>query len=590
MKNILRIFKIAKPLYGTVSLLILLILFTSVISLLAPIFSKYIVDEIVAQIQTGEGDLDRLYLLIGITFALGVLSVLLTAISERVGDHFAGRIRQFLTERFYDKVLRLPQSYFDSETSGKINNQLTRGITTIQGFLNSFSNFVFPTFLQSIFTIVILAYYNVAIAFFVALLFPIYLAISYYSAARWGKEEVKKNRIEDINRSRIQEVISNIRLVKSFTNEKNEYDLVSKNLTEINTIYAKQSREFHIYDFFRNFSLSIILLGINIVAFYGTFKGNLSIGELVLILQLVNQARLPLMAMSFILEAVQMAEAGSKEYFEVLNLESKEDYDTDEKIERIIDPTIQFENVNFNYKDSENVLKDISFEISKNEVVALVGPSGAGKSTIINLILKFYEPTGGEIKLSEKNYKDLTPKFVRENVALVFQENELFSSTVKENVMYGQEATDEEIIQALKKANAWEFVQKLPNGINSEIGERGVKLSGGQKQRIQIARAILKDAPILILDEATSNLDAKSESEVQDALETLMEDRLTIIIAHRFSTIQNATKVVVIDENHQIENIGSPGELAKKPGIYSTLLHYQIEGNKKLLRKFDISL
>ncbi|HRN96634.1 MAG TPA: ATP-binding cassette domain-containing protein, partial [Candidatus Levybacteria bacterium] len=217
-----------------------------------------------------------------------------------------------------------------------------------------------------------------------------------------------------------------------------------------------------------------------------------------------------------------------------------------------------------------------------------VGHSGAGKSTIVNMILKFYNPTDGSIYLNGVNYAELDHQYIRNNISLVFQDNELFSSTIRENVEYGTaNASEKDVIDALKKAYAYEFVQKLPKGIDSLVGERGVKLSGGQKQRIQIARAILKNAPILIMDEATSSLDAKSEKEVQNALENLMKDKLVIIIAHRFSTIQNVNKIVVID-NGKVVDYGSPHELSKKKGVYSDLLNYQIEGNKKLLENFEI--
>ncbi|MDQ5954662.1 MAG: hypothetical protein QG583_590, partial [Patescibacteria group bacterium] len=217
-----------------------------------------------------------------------------------------------------------------------------------------------------------------------------------------------------------------------------------------------------------------------------------------------------------------------------------------------------------------------------------VGHSGAGKSTIINLILKFYDSTSGEIYLKDKKYTDLDHQMIRQNISLVFQDNELFSSTIRENVSYGKyDATEKEVIQALKLANAYDFVMKLPKKLDSEVGERGVRLSGGQKQRIQIARAILKNAPILILDEATSSLDAKSEKDVQDALENLMKNKLVIIIAHRFSTIQNVDKIIVLDQG-TIVDIGKPQELSQKPGLYKDLLTYQIDGNKKLLEKYEI--
>lgn len=587
MKNIIRILKISKPLHKLLALLSILILIVSLLELAIPFFAKAAVDEVTARLTDQGGDLNNLLLILGVGFGVTILQNILLSASNRLGDHFAGRIRKFLTEKFYSHILKLPQSYYDSEVSGKILHQLNRGIITIQDFLNTSSNFILPAFLQSIFTVIILAIYNPALGLFIGLLFPVYIFISRYSTKKWGEREVIKNKIEDSTRGRLQEVISNIRLVKGYTNERDEYNLISDNLSEINKIYAKQSRDFHIADFLRNLSLHAILLAVNIIVFYKAFQAEFTLGEVVLILQLIAQARSPLFGMSFILERIQRAESGSKEYFEILDIEAKDNYEDEIEVERINNPKLVFKDVSFSYDAKNPVLEKVSLDLKKNEIVALVGPSGAGKSTIINLILKFYNPTSGEITLNGKDYNDLSTHAIRENIALVFQENELFSSTIKENVSYGKKATDEEVINALKHANAYDFVMALPDGINSEIGERGVRLSGGQKQRIQIARAILKDAPILILDEATSNLDAKSESEVQDALDILMKDRLTIIIAHRFSTLQNANKVIVLN-NHKIEDIGTPQELSKREGIYSELLNYQIEGNKKLLKKFEL--
>ena len=588
MKNIFKIIQLSKPLQPLAMLIAVLIVLSSSLQLVAPVLSKFIVDQIVLKVQHKGGDIHTLIFFIVLAFATSFAGLIITVITDRLGDYFAGELQKFLTEKFYDKVLTLPQSYFDSEVSGKILNQLSRGIVSIRGFLNAATNFILPTFLQSIFTIAILAYYNVPIAIFTFFLFPIYLILSHYSTVKWGKEEVKKNAIEDRIRGRMQEVIGNMTLVKGFTNERNEYHFVSHNMRESNKIYAKQSNTYHLFDFFRGLSLNGILFAVNILVFYNAFVGKMSIGEMVLILQLFNQARIPLFAMSFILTQLQTAESGSKEYFEVLALTSTEDYTKKISTKKIQNPIISFDNVSFHYEKSGTVLDHISFTLENGESIALVGHSGAGKSTIVNLLLKFYNPTSGNILLNNKKYMDLEYQFIRQNIALVFQENELFSSTVYENVAYGNDITTEkDVIQALKLGNAWDFVSKLPKGVYSEVGERGVRLSGGQKQRIQIARAILKDAPILILDEATSSLDAKSEKEVQEALENLMKDRLTIIVAHRFSTIQNVNKIVVIDHG-KIVDIGNPKALSKKKGIYSDLLHYQIEGNKKLLESFEI--
>jgi len=572
-------------LFGVITVLIVV---ESAIELVAPILTKYIVNDIVAQVNNKTGNIQHLIYLIAVSFLAGLVGIILTSISNRLGDHFAGKLRKFLTEKFYDKVLTLPQSYFDGEISGKILNQLNRGIFTIQGFLNNATNFILPLFLQSLFTIIVMLTINVPIAIFTSILFPIYMILSFYSAKKWGVQEEKKNMIEDRARGRINEVLGNIKLVKSFSNEKDEFYRLSSNLAEINGIYAKQSYTFHIFDFLRNLSLQIILLAVSLIVFYDAFSGKMSIGDMVLILQLFNQARRPLFAMSFILTNIQMAESGSKEFFEVLGFKSVEKFRQKETVQKFKDPSIEFKHVSFKYENSQSVLKDVSFLISSEEKVALVGHSGVGKSTIVNLILKFYEPNTGEIFMKGKSYKELSHNNIRNNISLVFQESELFSSTIRENVAYGNiKATNDQVITALKQANAWAFISKLPKGIESEVGERGVRLSGGQKQRIQIARAVLKNSRILILDEATSSLDAQSEREVQIALENLMQGKLVIIIAHRFSTIQNVNKILVISEGKIVDS-GNPQALAKKPGIYSELLKYQIEGNKKLLEKFEI--
>ena len=588
MKNIAKIIQISKPLHKLVYLLASLILFNALLELVSTILSKYAVDIIGEKIKGQSNDITALYRLIIAIFSVSFLSVIINTVTDRLGDHFAGRIRQFLTEKFYYKVLSLPQTYFDTEISGKIVNQLNRGIVTIQSFFNTASNFMLPTIVQTVFTIALMAYYNLPIALFTALVFPIYLSLSYYSTKKWGIKEVEKNKIEDYTRGRIREVIGNMRLVKGFNTQSREYASISQKLTDINTIYAQQSRTFHIFDFLRNTSLITIMAIVTYIVFYQTYNGILSLGEMVLISQLLNQARRPLFAMSFILTQIQTAESGSKEFLEILAIPSTENFENPLPTNFLKNPTIEFRHVHFAYPQSDKVLRDISFILKKKEKIALVGHSGVGKSTVVNLILKLYEPTKGVLLLNGQKYEQLEHSFVRHNMALVFQESELFSTTIRENVAYGKYgATETEVIRALKLANAYDFVMKLPKQLDSAIGERGVRLSGGQRQRIQIARAILTNAPILILDEATSNLDSKSEFKVQMGLENLMKERLVIMIAHRLSTIQSVDRIIVLDENG-IADQGSPKVLAQRPGIYSNLLKYQLEGNKKLLEEYDI--
>ena len=546
------------------------------------------IDQISLQITQGTGSMTTLYILIGALFLISIVTIILEGLSQRLSDYTKARLGKYLMEIFYKKAFTLPQAYFDTQISGKIANQLNRGISSLQNFFGDSSNFIVPALIRSIILIVVLAFYSIPISLMVVFIFPFYIYMSHYSTKKWGKREVLKNQIDDISRGRIQEVINNIRLVKSYNTQQKEWQFVSDNSKQSINIYDKQSVEYHILNFFRNFGLEIILVVISLVVFQNAFIGVFTIGEVVLILQYLFQIRWPLFGMSYILEQVQGAEAGSKEYVEILELESTEEFAPQTPKRHFENPTIKFENVSFHYVTGGDVLNNLNLEFSKNETVALVGHSGAGKTTLVNLILKLYDSTSGKISLNGIDFKELTHSDVRSHMSLVFQENELFSSTVFENVSYGKPgASEKQVIDALKKANAYEFVMKLDKGVYGEIGERGVRLSGGQKQRIQIARAILADSPILILDEATSSLDAKSEKLVQDALEELMKERLVIVIAHRFSTIQNADRIVVL-EGGKIVDEGSPGVLAEKEGVYSELLKYQIEGNQKLLEKYEL--
>lgn len=588
MKNIFKIFKISKPQHKWIFFACFLITIQAILQQASPVTLKYVIDELSAQIATKSGNYQIVTYLFGLILVINLSVAVLNSVNQRIGDFIASRLGRFLTEIFYRKIFTLPQSYFDGEISGKILSQLNRGISSIRDFINSATNFIIPAFLQAIFGISVLAYFDPTIGLLAFSIFPVYIFITSYSTKRWGKIQVEKNVYEDSVRGRIQEVINNIRLVKTYNTQKQEWEYVSTNFGTINKLYDRQSTGYHILNFIREFGLEMVLVTILYLIFKRTFYGDLSLGEMVLIIQLLNQLRWPLFAMSYILENVQRAEADSKTFFELLDLKSTEKYENSEVATLSKRPEITFTNVSFAYQDGSEVLKDLNLDLKSGETVALVGHSGAGKTTLINLVLKLYEPTSGNITLSGKKYSKTSHAWIRSHMALVFQDTELFSSNIRENVAYGLEnVSDIQIIDALKKANAYEFVSKFKNGLDEQIGERGVKLSGGQKQRIQIARAILQDKPILILDEATSSLDSRSESLVQEALEKLFKNRLTIIIAHRFSTIQNADRIIVLD-NGTITGDDTPQKLAKKKGLYQELLQYQIAGNKKLLSKYEL--
>jgi len=588
MKSITEIIKLSKAQHKWIALAAVLILVQSILQQATPITLKFVVDELSSEVSTGHGDFQKLTLLFALILAINIVMTVLDSLNQRIGDHIASRLGRFLTETYYRKIFTLPQKYFDSEVSGKIVNQLNRGIISIKDFIGAATNFIAPAFLQAIFGIAVLCYFDLAIGLVALAVFPVYIGISTYSTKKWGAVQKEKNIHEDETRGRIAEVISNIKLVKTYNTQSGEWNFVSDKYKAINRLYDKQSNLYHALNFIRQFGLEISFVFILFMIFRSTFNGSLTLGEMILIIQILNQLRWPLYGMSFILERVQAAEADSKAFFEVLSLPSSESFRSGKIAPLSKKPQIILQNVSFSYDEGPGILADINLNLNKKETVALVGHSGSGKTTLINLILKLYEPTSGKIFLSGKNYSKADHSWVRGHIALVFQENELFSSTIRENVAYGSKAAEKRIIDALKKANAYDFVMKFADGLDAKIGERGVKLSGGQKQRIQIARAILHDKPILILDEATSNLDSKSEKLVQDALAKLIQNRLTIIIAHRFSTIQNADRIIVLDGGKIVDE-GKPNELARREGIYKELLQYQIRGNKKLLSEYELN-
>ena len=310
-----------------------------------------------------------------------------------------------------------------------------------------------------------------------------------------------------------------------------------------------------------------------------------------MLILLIQQASMPLRGLSYFVDSYQRAVANSKDFLEVMN-EPVEPKDSGRDNLSVTKARVQFDNVSFAYTHEKPVLSDVSFTIEPGQKLALVGESGGGKTTISNLLMGLYGLNSGTILIDGQDIATVKRRDVREAIATVFQDPSLFSGTIRENIAYGKpDASDDEIMRAAKTANADEFIRKFERGIDTEIGERGVKLSGGQKQRLSIARAILKDSPILILDEATSSLDSKAEHLVQGALDRLMKGRTVLIIAHRLSTIAGVDTIVTLRDG-KVDEIGTPAALAKTDGIYGQLLALQMgatEAAKKKLAEFEIA-
>jgi ATP-binding cassette subfamily B protein len=338
--------------------------------------------------------------------------------------------------------------------------------------------------------------------------------------------------------------------------------------------------------------LAIINFGLYAFIFVQTARGHYTIGTMVLLIQYAQLIRIPLFSISFLVSQTQRAVANSRDYFAVMDEEPEIRDHAGAPALTVTKGAIAFDHVSFSYEADAPVLVDLTFQVKPDSKVALVGESGQGKTTITSLLLRLYEANEGTITIDGQNINDVRQASLRQNVAVVFQEPALFSGTIRENIAYARpNASDQDVEAAAKAANAHEFVAKFEKGYDTEIGERGLRLSGGQKQRIAIARALLKDAPILILDEATSSLDTKSERQVQQALERLMKGRTTLIIAHRLSTIQSVDTIVTL-VGGTIGEIGSPAKLARSNGIYAQLLQLQqsnTEAGKKKLQAYEMA-
>jgi ATP-binding cassette subfamily B protein len=529
--------------------------------------------------------------LVVLFLVVNVILTVITNVQGFYGDMLGAKLNTLLSQRYYDHILKLPLEYYDNEVAGRITSRLERSITTISQLMNAFANNFIGIFLTSAITLIILAFYAWPVAVLLGLLFPFYMWLTTLSSRGWMARQEPINKDTDQNNGRFIESVNSIRVVKSFVQEIAESRFFAGKRTAIESGTRGQSIQWHKYDVYRRLGLSVVFFLIYAYIAYETYVGHFDTSTFVLLVTLVTQAQMPLFASSFIIDNIQRARAGSKDFFAIMDTEPSIVDAPDSSDLVVTKGKVAFTGVDFAYSDGKQVLDDITFSIESGTKVALVGESGEGKTTISNLLLRFYGLSGGHIRIDGQDIVSVTQASLRSNIGVVFQEPNLFSGTIRDNIAYGTpDATDDQVAVAAKAANAAGFIAKLPSGYSSEIGERGVKLSGGQKQRIAIARAILKNPPILILDEATSSLDSRSEHEVQLALTELMKGRTTLIIAHRLSTIASVDKIVGIKGGVVIEE-GSPAELAHGDGIYAELLALQqpTAANKAKLKRYDLA-
>lgn len=592
MRHLLKVLSYGRNLWPYYVGIIIFSILMSLTALAVPFILKLATDLIVESVRTGNADISGAMWLALLLFVVDVASTLFTNWGGYLGDIMSAKLKKQLSERYYNHLLKLPQSYYDKELTGTIINRLNRTIFEVSQFMNMFANNFFQMFLTMILTLGIVLLYSWQLALLLAILYPLFLWLTTLTSKKWQKWQNEKNLETDIASGRFAEVIAQIKVVKSFIQETLEFRHFERRFEQTVQITKKQSKYWHNMDIGRRIILNIIFFLMFAYLFVETAQKRFTIGEMVLLIQLLNMMRFPIFNMSFIIEGIQKAIAGSKDYFTVMNMKpSIADKDHAPALD-VPEGRVVYSDVTFGYSKNKSVLHNVSFEVNPGEKLALVGESGEGKTTLTSLLLRLYEPSKGTIAIDNTPIDSVRQTSLREKIGVVFQDPALFSGTIRENIAYAnQHATDHQIQEAAKAANAYQFIKKLEKGFDTEIGERGLKLSGGQKQRIAIARALLKDAPILILDEATSSLDSRAEKQVQEALDRLMKGRTTIIIAHRLSTIAHVDRIVTL-KNGTVDEVGTPKELAKTNGIYGQLLSLQMgstEAAKKRLAEFDIN-
>jgi subfamily B ATP-binding cassette protein MsbA len=548
------------------------------VPLLVPELIRFLIDDV--YLNEALSNPEKTQQMLTMVFATAGIFIFFWAPLTFMRHYYAGKAghRSVFDLRYhlYQRILRMPPSFFDRNQSGSIVSRLISDIELTQNLVGTALTNVWMDLFALMFILFFLIRINLEITLVALVTFPIYLYLfrtlrtKIQSATHVVQEEMA------VMSGNAQEKISGSRVVHAFVQEQNEYKHFHRDLENVfsNNMYRIRLQSF-------NMMLTGIIVHTAplIVLLYGGYRvidGGLSIGELIAVTLYLRPLYTPLERFSELNVVFSNSLAALDRVFEMMDTQPDVEERPNAITKNEIDGRVTFEDVEFAYRSiiggaPEKVIHGISFDVKPGKRVALVGPSGSGKSTIMSLIPRFYDVDRGTIRVDNIDIRDYTIKSLRQHVGIVLQTPILFSGSVIDNIRYGNpDATMEEIVDAAKAANAYDFIMNLPDGFYSEVGEGGAFLSGGQRQRVTIARAYLKDPKILILDEATSSLDAESEKLIQSALERLMQGRTTFIIAHRPSTIENADLIFVL-ENGRITEAGTRDELVEIDGLYHKL-------------------
>ncbi len=570
MKNYRRLLMYMKPYLGRLGLAVFCIIMASSANLYLP----WIIKDMIDKVLTGGnmGTLNLIAISIVVVFAFrGFFYYWQSYLVSYIGQRVVADVREVMFRKFQ----RMPMAYFDKHQTGETMSYVTNDVAAVQSALvDNLIDLVTESAIL-IGSIALMLYINWKMTLVTLITVPMVgYAMKIFGRKIKRSGTLIQEKMADIT-SLLQESISSIRIVKSFVREDYEIKRFS---VENNLNFDASMKNAKLTSLLTPTVEFLAAVGVTLIVWYGGYEvihGAMTAGSLVAFLTYAVNLANPVKRLSRIYGKIQQAMAAIDRIFSVLDMDEPVNDKPDAKNLPKVRGHVSIDNVTFSYDGQHNALENVSFDVKPGQMIAFVGPSGAGKSTIANLIPRFYDVNDGAIKIDGVDIRDVTLKSLREQIGIVPQETLLFSTTVMENIRYGRlDATDDEVIAAAKAANADDFIKDLPQGYQTQIGERGLNLSGGQRQRMAIARAMLKNPQILILDEATSALDTESEKIVQSALDELMRGRTSFVIAHRLSTIFSADQIFVIDKGRICEH-GTHHELLKLNGVYSHLYNIQ---------------
>ena len=544
----------------------------SVIALAIPLIARFITSNII-YLEKSE--------VLKQTLLLGVLMVGLVLVScycnfyiSNYGHVMGAKIEYDMRSEIFGHYQKLTFAFYDNQKVGALMSRITTDLFDITELMHHGPENVVISAIKICGAFVIMLCISPILTFFAFALVPVMFVYAYFFNGKM-KRAFRRNRekISEIN-SRIEDNLSGIRVVKSFANEQMEEEKFGEGNRGF--LDAKKNSYFYMGGYHAGLSSFSLLITVVVLVAGAVFisMGMIDVTDLITFLLYINVLTEPVKTLIDFTEQFQNGYTGFERFLEIMAIKPDIEDDANAADLPAAAGAVDFENVSFRYEEnSEKVLSHVNLHVDAGEYVALVGSSGAGKSTLCSLIPRFYDVTGGSVFIDGRDIRSVKLKSLRDQIGIVQQDVYLFVGTVYDNIRYGKpDASREEVIEAAKNANAHEFILSLPNGYDTDIGQRGIKLSGGQKQRLSIARVFLKNPPILIFDEATSALDNESEKVVQESLEKLAKNRTTFVIAHRLSTIRNARRILVLTEQG-IEEEGSHEELLRKGGIYEKLYH-----------------